>query len=245
MQTTHSILLTGAATLLLGSVMPVIGQQGASVTSREQALEKQLVQLRRQNRALQASLADANRSSRENASALASMKDRLASLGRSVFGTRDESLIEANNAVAALSSRNQEIEQATHALVGDIQAYLRTAVASDPDLRLKVEESIRNLDSVLGLRQKPRPQVAVGTLKDAKVTSVDSESGMLVFNIGQDAGARIGMTFTLRRGGQTLGEATIVDVRSTVSGAFVDTLIDQNINARHGDTVSLKTVNRP
>ncbi len=231
--------------LFLAGVMPVVAQQGTASSQREQALEKQIVQLRRQNKALQLSLADANRSSRDNALALQSMKDRLTSLGRNVFGTRDESLIEANNSVSALTERNQEIEQATHSLVGNIQAYLRTAVASDPDLRLKVEESIRNLDSVLGLRQKPRPQVAVGTLKDAKVTSVDSESGMLVFNVGHDIGARIGMTFTLRRGDQAIGEATIVDVRSTVSGAFVDTLKDQTITARHGDTVSLKTVNRP
>lgn len=236
-----SITLTTAALLSVVSVVPVAGQTLRDLETKVERLEKSNAQLRRQTLSLQSSLADANRSERESATALATIKTRLEALDRSVFGTKDEDLIEAITSVEHLTERNQEIELAARELVSNIQLYLSTAIAADPDLRLQVEESIRNLDSTVGLRHKPRPNVAIGTLKDANVVTIDSESGMLVLNIGHDAGARIGMTFSLRRGDQTLGEATLVDVRSTVSGAFVDNLNDPNLSIRPGDAVSVIT----
>jgi hypothetical protein len=82
-----------------------------------------------------------------------------------------------------------------------VNDYLRQAVVSDPDSRC-VETSLRELDAVLGLRQKPRPDVRSGSLQQARIVSLDQESGMLVLNIGESHGARIGMSFRLSRGQQ-------------------------------------------
>ena len=227
-------LLVSAGTMLFAGGTVALGNP-------QSAAEQQVTRLQYQNKSLQESLAESNRSARESATALATIKAKLEALDRSVFTTKDEDLIEAFATIDSLTEANAELETAATALVTSIELYLSSAITSDPDLRVAVEESIRNLDSTLGMRQKPRPQIDRGTLTDAKVVTIDTESGLLVFNVGSSSDARIGMTFQLRRGDQPLGEATLVDVRSSVSGAFVDTLYDQSLTVRAGDAVSVVT----
>jgi hypothetical protein len=81
-------------------------------------------------------------------------------------------------------------------------------------------------------------------LQKAQVVSVDSASGMVVLNIGEQQGARIGMTFDLYRAQQLYGNAVIADVRKAVAGAFVEHL-DKSVAApRPGDTAVLSISNR-
>ena len=123
-----------------------------------------------------------------------------------------------------------------------VSEYLRTALASDPDARLRVETSMRELDEILGLLQKPAPaQQSVGTSARATVMSIDSESGMLVLNVGEKQGTRIGSTYSLFRGDQSYGTAIIADVRQTISGAFVETLDRGQGPVRQGDDAILVT----
>lgn len=237
--------LAGAALLGLGlalvpgSAAAQGGVDGEVQTRKIERLEREIRVLRRQNTEIATSLAAANTSEAESAKALSQIKSRLEALDRSIFGGSDERLIEAVTSVESLTKRQTELETAALALSSDIQDYLRTAIAADPDARATVEESLRVLDSVLGLRQKPRPNVATGSLSDARVVSIDAESGLLVLNVGTVVGVTSGMTFTLRRGDQTLGEAIIVDVRDSVSGAFVETLNDPQNTVRLDDSASL------
>jgi hypothetical protein len=94
---------------------------------------------------------------------------------------------------------------------------------------------------VLGLRQKPRPDVRTGSLQQARIVSLDQESGMLVLNIGESQGARIGMTFRLARGQQPYGKAILADVRKGVSGLFVESLDNPAETPRPGDLAILET----
>jgi hypothetical protein len=103
-----------------------------------------------------------------------------------------------------------------------------------------VETSLRELDAVLGLRQKPRPDVRSGSLQQARIVSLDQDSGMVVFNLGESQGAKIGMTFRLTRGQQPYGKAILADVRKGVSGAFVE-LDNVAESPRPGDLAILET----
>ena len=116
-------------------------------------------------------------------------------------------------------------------------------VVSDPDARMRLETAVRELDAVIGLRHKPRPDVRTGSLQGARVISVDSGSGMLVLNVGENSGARIGMSFRLARGDRPYGRAIIADVRKDLCGAFAEELDKDHEGVRIGDSAILETTN--
>ena len=64
---------------------------------------------------------------------------------------------------------------------------------------------------------------------------------MLVLNIGESQGARIGMTFRLTRGQQPYGKVIIADVRKGVSGVFIESLDNPAETPRPGDIAILET----
>ena len=64
---------------------------------------------------------------------------------------------------------------------------------------------------------------------------------MLVLNLGESQGAKIGMSFRLTRGQQPYGKAILADVRRGVSGAFVENLDNVADSPRPGDLAVLET----
>ena len=226
-----------AALGLLAAGGVCIGQ----TTAEMEALQDEVIRLRTQNQTLQRSLAEANRGEKQATEQLNQVRERLEALGKNLLDGGDDRLIQAASDLQLANERVTELEAAVTRLAGSVSEYLRQAVVSDPDARLRVESSLRELDAVLGLRQKPRPDVRTGSLQQARVVSLDQESGMLVLNIGESQGARIGMTFTLTRGQQPYGKAILADVRRGVSGVFVESLDDASLSPRPGDLAILET----
>ena len=197
--------------------------------------------LQEQNKTLQRSLAEANGAEKQASEQLAQVRLQLNALGKNLLDGGDDRLIEAAANHEIDQERIKDLESSVTRLAAAVQDYLRHAVVSDPDARLRVETSLRELDAVLGLRQKPRPDVRTGSLQQARIVSLDQESGMLVFNLGENQGAKIGMTFRLTRGQQPYGKAILADVRKAVSGAFVEHLDNVTESPRPGDLAVLET----
>jgi len=226
-----------AAALGLAASAGVCVAQTQSVEQLQEAVRV----LQEQNQALQRSLAEANRGEKQATEQLAQVKERLEALGKNLLDGGDDRLIQAASDLQLSNERINHLEGAVTRLAAAVNDYLRMAVVSDPDARLRVETSLRELDAVLGLRQKPRPDVRTGSLQQAQVVSLDQESRMLVLNLGENQGAKIGMTFRLLRGQQPYGKAILADVRKGVSGAFVDTLGADAESPRPGDLAVLET----
>ena len=197
--------------------------------------------LQGQNRNLQKSLAEANGGEKHASEQLAQVRERLEALGKNLLDGGDDRLVQAAADLQLANERISGLESSVTHLASSVQDYLRQAVVSDPDARLRVETSLRELDAVLGLRQKPRPDVRNGSLQQAKLVSIDPESGMMVLNLGESQGAKIGMTFRLTRGQQPYGKAILADVRKGVSGAFVEHLDNVAESPRPGDLAVLET----
>jgi hypothetical protein len=197
-------------------------------------------ELRRRNEALEKSLVEANRAEKEASEQLAQVRLRLEALGRDLLDGGETRMVEAAADRQILEERNRNLEAASNRLVSAIGDYLRQAVAADPDARLRVETAIRELDEVLGVRQKPAP-AAAGSAASARVVNIDPESGLLVLNVGESQGARIGTTYHLVRGEQPFGSAIVADVRRNVCGAFVEELDPDQGPVRFGDTAILIT----
>lgn len=226
-----------AAALGVMAVAEVCVAQAPTVAE----LQEIVTELQGQNQTLQRSLAESNRGEKEATEQLAQVRQRLEALGKNLLDGGDDRLIQAAGDLQLANERITSLEGSVTRLAASVNEYLRQAVVSDPDARLRVETSLRELDAVLGLRQKPRPDVRTGSLQQARIVSLDQESGMMVFNLGESQGAKIGMTFRLTRGQQPYGKAILADVRKGVSGAFVEHLDNVAESPRPGDLAVLET----
>ncbi len=233
--TVHLQSLAAALGLLAGAGMCF----GQAPTAEE--YQEIVTELQEQNQALQRSLAEANKGEKQASGQLAQIRLQLSALGKNLLDGGNDRLVEAASDLQVANERITSLEGSVARLGASVNEYLRSAVASDPDARLRVETSLRELDAVLGLRQKPRPDIRTGSLQQARVVSLDQESGMLVLNLGESQGAKIGMTFRLTRGQQPYGKAILADVRKAVSGAFVENLDNVAESPRPGDLAVLET----
>ena len=231
----HSQVLAAAIALLASAGM------GLAQAPNPEKLQQIIIELQQQNQALHHSLAEANRGEKQAVEQLAQVRERLEALGKNLLDGGDDRLIQAASDLQLAHERVTEFERLVTHLAAAVSDYLRQAVVSDPDARLRVETSLRELDAVLGLRQKPRPDVRTGSLQQARIVSLDQESGMLILNIGESQGARIGMTFRLTRGQQSSGKAILADVRKGVCGVFVEALDHPADAPRPGDLAILET----
>lgn len=223
----------------LGLLAAVATCPAAEPTMEE--MQEMIADLQAQNATLQRSLAQANRAEKEATEQLAQVRLRLEALGKNLLDGGNDRLVQANADLAVSRERLTELETAAGKVMAAIVDYLRQAVVSDPDSRARLETSLRELDSVLGFKQKPRPDVLAGSLRQAKIISIDQESGLIVLNLGENQGAKIGMTFDLFRAQQRYGKAILADVRKAVCGAFIENL-DSSVEApRIGDLAVLKT----
>lgn len=209
--------------------------------ARVAELEKALASLQDRNAALQRSLAESNQAEKQATEQLNQIRERLEALGKNLLDGGDDRLIKAAGDIEVTKEQLAGLQGAASRLSSSVTDYLRQAVVSDPDARLRVETSLRELDAVLGLRQKPRPDVRTGSLQQASIVSIDQTSGLLVLNVGESQGARIGMSFQLSRANQPYGKAILADVRPGVSGAFVERLDRPSESARQGDIATLET----
>ncbi|MEX1116074.1 MAG: hypothetical protein WEB53_12540 [Akkermansiaceae bacterium] len=227
----------------LAAALGLLASAGMAVAQAPTAEELQeiVMTLQEQNTTLQRSLAEANRGEKQASGQLAQVRLQLNALGKNLLDGGDDRLVQAASDLQLANERITSLEGSVTRLAAAVNDYLRQAVVSDPDARLRVETSLRELDAVLGLRQKPRPDVRTGSLQQARIVSLDQESGMLVLNLGESQGAKIGMTFRLTRGQQPYGKAILADVRKGVSGAFVEHLDNVAESPRPGDLAVLET----
>lgn len=208
---------------------------------RVEELEQVIATLQARNVALERSLVEANRKGEAAGAELDQIRKLLEALGKNLLDGGDDRMVQAAADLQLAQERLHGLEGASMRLASSITDYLRQAVVSDPDSRLRVETSLRELDALLGFGQKPRPEVRNVSLQQAKVVSIDQESGLLVLNVGETTGARIGMSFELSRANQPYGKAIIADIRKDVCGAFVERLDRPAETARLGDKATLQT----
>ena len=229
-----------AALGLLAMVVPCEGKEDAANVAKLQDL---VLDIREENQALQRALVESNKAEKASTDQLNQVRERLEALGKNLLDGGDDRLIQAAADLELANERIVQLEAAAARLSSSVTDYLRSAVVSEPDARLRVETAMRELDSISGLRQKPRPDIRTGDLQRAQIVSLDQESGMLVLNLGETQGATIGMTFRLMRGQQSYGKAILADVRQGVSGAFIEQFDSKENTPRLGDTAVLLTQN--
>ena len=210
------------------------GEGGNGATDRRiDQLERQVASLRESYMLARADADAARKQLRE-------VSMRLEALGGSALGGQEEKLIET---AAMLESTRNELDQVREGslrLVAAIAEFKRSAMVEDETARLALESAQQDLEVALGLRQKPQSEFD-GTLDEAKVLSIDSESGLIVINAGRKGGVEVGMPMEISRGDQVIAQAMVTDVRKSVSGLLVQRHLNPVLSIGVGDRVSVKT----
>lgn len=236
--------LTGA--LLLGAMAPCDAQavEKGDKDNQISLLQQQLTKSHRQYSNLAKDIAASKQREDELSKQLNDLRLRFAALGDNLLNGGEDKILEAVKNAEVLDKQNKAAEKAAEKLMVNLRKYLRTAIIADSDARLDLETSIRELDVALGIRQNPRPQTALGSLHQAKIVSIDAESGMVVINAGENQSVRRGMTFAILRGNRKVAEAIVAETRKDFSGVLPTEFDDKRGHIRLGDIASIQTEQR-
>lgn len=225
-----SICLTVLALCGAGQLVSA-SESGSGTDIKTAQLERQVATLRESYALARADADEARRQLRE-------IRARLEALGGAALGDSEEKIIDTTAQLEAARSELDEIRQSSLRLSSAIAAYMRSALVEDAIARQGLEVALRELDVALGLRQAPVDDLA-GTMDDARVLSIDSESGLIVINAGRAAKVEVGMPMEITRGDQAIAKAIVTDVRKKVAGMLVQKHLNPALSVAVGDRVSV------
>lgn len=234
MSAAHLSICSVALAVLAAGTCAGAGEGGNGATDRRiDQLERQVASLRESYMLARADADAARKQLRE-------VSMRLEALGGSALGGQEEKLIETAAMLESTRNELEEVRQGSLRLTAAVAEFKRSAMVEDETARLALETALQDMEVALGLRQKPQSEFD-GTLDEAKVLSIDSESGLIVINAGRKGGVEVGMPMEISRGDQAIAQAMVTDVRKSVSGLLVQRHLNPVLSIAVGDRVSVKT----
>ena len=230
-------LLSG--TIILSMALSSIGEVSAERAGS--GTEHKIAQLERRvatlNEAYALARADADKARQE----LREIRARLEALGGTALGNGEERLIETIAQLDTVSAELDALRQASQNLTSAIETYTRKALVEDEAARTGLDAALREMDVALGLRQAQQNPYE-GSMHEAKVLSIDSESGLIVINAGREAEIQVGMTMQITRGDQVIARAIVTDVRKKVAGLLIQKQVSDVLTVSVGDSVFVTTI---
>ena len=197
------------------------------VLAAPSASEKEKSQLQLQNQLLKRSLTQSNIE-------LAKLKDEIAAYEtissiiaaeQSAQGTEKSiAQIYTQQSKQLLQQRNKT--ELLQKIIEEIyQGLSQSQNLQDKELKQQyIDKSLLSLSKSLNHlhnQQSHQVQVANGFL-ETQIKAIDPTTGVIVLDEGSKGGMQIGMRFEIKRNEQILAQATLVDIREQVSGAFLD-----------------------
>ena len=209
------------------------GEGGNGATDRRiDQLERQVASLRESYMLARADADEARKQLRE-------VSMRLEALGGAALGGQEEKLIEIASMLESTRNELDAVRQSSLRLSNAVAEFKRNVIVEDETTGQALETALLELEVALGLRQKQQSELD-GTMDEAKVLSIDSESGLIVINAGRDGGVKVGMPMEISRGDQVIADSMVTDVRKSVSGLLVQRHLNPVLSIAVGDRVSVK-----
>ena len=226
---------------LLSLTLAVAGAAACAQDAATPGQDAKISQLERQIATLRESYAIARADADEARKQLREVRSRMEALGGSALGNREEKLIETAAQLESVRAELDAVRQSSLRLTAALVAYMRSALVEDQAARETLETAVRDLDVALGLRRAKADELAGGSVDEAKVLSIDSESGLIVINAGREGKVEVGMTMEISRGDQAIAMAIVTDVRKSVAGLLVQQHLNPALSVSVGDRVSVKS----
>ncbi len=108
---------------------------------------------------------------------------------------------------------------------------LLAAVESNRDVAVQAERTRSLLAALDDKKQGPAAETkpSTSTLQSAKVLDVNATLQMVVLDVGEWQGARIGMPFAVVRKGKVIAGLRVIEVRRRICGALIEQAKDETV----------------
>jgi hypothetical protein len=203
----------------------------AAILSQNEELRRQLSLARESVKTLTDSLAASNVEAETFRRKYSDLQLRMEALGLD-SANKDRAKLE-QRLLSAVSDRRlleQEREKYRDQMLGLSEAVihlLKTSTGGDALARMEVEAQLRGSNE-LAAKQRNSPEESA-TLMDARVISVKEEWSLVVGNIGEKQGVKMGMPMRVMRADKLIATLRVVDVRQRICGAVVQEMGSEKI----------------
>lgn len=218
----------------------LLGSAGISLDSG--AIQERLLVQQATIQSLTESLAAANEHSRELEREAGDLRLKLNTLGVASLSGNEAALEQKLlAAVRELRGAQSEIAALRNMVAGmseSILMLLQAAPNIDPATRMSIESQLRAASLSMNISPEAVDAEPVKkSLTDGIVVDVKPELSLVVANLGERDGVRIGMPFQVLRNNKKIGTVRVVDVRSRISGAILQELEPNETDVRTGDSL--------
>ena len=195
----------------------------AAPLSQDEELQRQLSLARESVKTLTESLAVSNERAEVLRRKYSDLQLRMEALGLE-SANKERAKLEQRllNAVSDLRLMQKEREQYRDQLLGLSEAILhllKTSTGGDAGARMTVEAQLRSSNRLATKSQGSLGETA--TLMDGRVISLKEEWSLVVGNIGEKQGVKLGMPMRVMRADQLIATLRVVDVRQRICGAVI------------------------
>ncbi len=200
-------------------------------------LRKQLEVQRESVKTLTESLAESNAEAELFRRKFSDLQLRMEALGLEA-ANKDRAKLEQRllSAVSDLQLMQKEREQYRDQMLRLSEAtlqLLKTSTGGDAKARMELEAQLRSTNELIAKASAPNePQP---TLMDGSVVSIKDEWSLVVGNLGEKAGVKIGMPLRVVRDGRVIATLRVVDVRQKICGAVIQEMDSGKEKIKVGD----------
>ena len=209
----------------------------AALLSQNEELRRELSLARESVRALTDSLAESNVQAEVFRRKYSDLQLRMEALGLE-SADKDRAKIEQRllSAVSDLQLLQKEREQYRDQnlrLSEAILHLLKTSTGGDAQARMDVETQLRSTNELIAKAENAPPETA--TLMDGSVISVKEEWSLVVGNVGEKQGVKMGMPMRVMRDDKVIATLRVVDVRQRICGAVIQEMGSGKEKIKVGD----------
>jgi hypothetical protein len=227
--------------VLAGSVLSAgkLAAQGNSSLSESKVgeLRRQLADQRESVKTLTESLAASNAEAELFRRKYSDLQLRMEALGLE-SASKDRAKLEQRllTAVSDLQLTQKERAQYRDQMLRLTEAMLqllKSSTGADPKARAEVEAQLRSTNELVAKAtgaSEPQP-----TLMDGNVVSIKDEWSLVVGNLGERQGVRVGMPLRVVRDGRVIATLRVVDVRQKICGAVIQEMDSGKEKIKVGD----------
>ena len=172
------------------------------------------------------------------------LKMRMEALGLASVGDNKEALeqrlLKSVSDLKLLRDEKDKTAERMVALSETVLLYMKTASSADPQIRLEIEAQLRAANEAVAdtsAKDNGATTAPAGVLTNAQVISVKDDLSLVISNVGNQQGVKIGMPFLIQRGDHLVARARVVDVREKISGAIIEDYGSNTEKVKVGDTM--------
>jgi hypothetical protein len=219
------------------------GVTDAALLAQTEELRQQLSIAQESVRTLTTSLAESNAEAELFRRKFSDLQLRMEALGlESANKDRaklEQRLLTAVSDLQLAEKQRDDFRDQMLRLNETIMQYLRTSQGADAKARMDVEAQLRATNDLIGMADRKPSAAEQPGLMDASVISVKDEWSLVVGNVGEKQGVKIGMPLRVMRDDRRIATLRVVDVRQKICGAVIEKMDSAKEKIKVGDRLQV------